>query len=73
MTPTLPFKINLLDDGSVVTGDGEYLGLWDTDESDAIFEFTPEGAAAPLLIDPYRWSLCQKIESWLDGRSSADR
>jgi hypothetical protein len=41
--PDLLYPINFLDDGSVVTRDGEYLGTWTTDESDAIYEFTPDG------------------------------
>jgi hypothetical protein len=60
----LRFDINLLGDGSVVTRDGEYLGTWDTDETDALYEFTPDGASEPLFFDPFRGPLCQAIEEW---------
>ena len=40
-------------DGDVVTQEGEYLGTWQADESDAIFEFTPHGADKPLLSDGF--------------------
>lgn len=65
----LRFRINLLEDGSVVTADGEYLGTWGTDESDAIYEFTPDGDAEPLLFDPFVKFLCEKIENWHAGES----
>lgn len=67
----LPFTINLLPDGSVVHQDGEYLGTWDTDESDAHFQFTPDGAEAVLFYHPYRWRLCEMIAEWLEQRQSA--
>ena len=34
--PNLPYRINFLPDGSVISADGEYPGTWDTEESDAI-------------------------------------
>lgn len=67
-TPELRFAINLLNDGSVVTQDGEYLGTWDTDESDAIYEFTPDGMNTPLLRDPFMGFLCKSIANWHDKR-----
>lgn len=60
----LRYPINLSPDGSVVTKDGEYLGTWDTDETDALYQFTADGASEPLFVDPYRSSLCGKIERW---------
>ncbi|SDA39530.1 hypothetical protein [Sinorhizobium sp. NFACC03] len=63
-TAKLRYRINLLDDGSVVTGDGEYLGTWDTDETDALYRFSPDGAASPLLIHPFRKFLCEAIDTW---------
>ena len=53
------------DDGSVYDPDGLILGSWDIDpDTDAFFRFTPEGADEPLLIDPFKWSLGEKIEAW---------
>lgn len=63
-TLQLKFEINLLDDGSVVTRDGVWLGEWGTYESDAFYEFTPEGASEPLFMNPYRGALCAAIEQW---------
>lgn len=60
----LRFAINLLPDGSVVTRDGEYLGTWDTDETDAFYQFKPDGALEALFADPYRGPLCDRIERW---------
>lgn len=62
--PRMRFIVNLLDDGSVVSADGEYLGTWDTDESDAIYQFTQDGAAEPLLFDPFFGLLCKQVACW---------
>jgi hypothetical protein len=64
----LRYCINLLDDGSVVTADGEYLGTWGADETDAIYEFTPDGEIEPLLTHPHIPFLCEKIENWHNDR-----
>lgn len=66
--PELKFKINLSWDesSSVITSDGEYLGTWGTDESDAIYEFTPEGSDTVLFSDPFMGNLCKKILEWHD-------
>lgn len=64
----LRFDINLLDDGQVVTKDGEVIGTWDTDETDAFYQFTPDGEAAHIFMDPYRGPLCDKIKRWLEAR-----
>lgn len=64
------YKINLLEDGSVVTSDGEYLGTWQTDETDAFYEFTPDGESKPLFSHPFRGFLCKEIESWHTGLAS---
>lgn len=58
------WRVNLLDDGSVITQDGEYLGTWDTDESDAIFQFTPDGSDKPIFMDPFFGLLCKQINCW---------
>lgn len=57
-----------MDDGSVVTDDGEYLGTWDTDESDALYEFTPDGASTPLFSDVFMGPLCRVIATWHDSK-----
>jgi len=62
--PTLRYAVNLLPDESVVTMEGEYLGTWDTDETDALYQFTPDSESEPLFVDPYRQSLCNRIEQW---------
>ncbi len=62
--PELRFPINFLRDGNVVSQDGEYLGTWDTDESDAIWLFTPDGATEPLLRHPFLPFLCEEIQRW---------
>ncbi|QRI63625.1 hypothetical protein JQ506_22975 [Shinella sp. PSBB067] len=65
--PTLQYRINLLGDGSVVTADGEYLGTWDTDETDAFYQFFPDGEAKPLFDEAFRGILCGKIHAWHTG------
>ena len=64
MTDELRYPINLLPDQTVVTRDGEYLGTWDTDESDAFYEFTPDGASVPIFDDPHIGNLCKMIIEW---------
>ncbi|TIR15968.1 MAG: hypothetical protein E5X34_27000 [Mesorhizobium sp.] len=68
MEPELRFEINLLADGSVVTKDGEYLGTWITDETDAFYEFTPEGASEATISSAFIGSLCKMIADWHDER-----
>ncbi len=58
------YPINLLDDGTVVTRDGEYLGTWGADESDAIYEFTPDGSSEVLFANVFRGELCDTIRKW---------
>lgn len=64
--PNMRYDINLLEDGSVITKDGEFLGTWDTDESNVFHEFTPDGATEPLISDPFLGVLCQRIKEWHD-------
>lgn len=61
--PGLSYDINLLDDGSVVTRDGEYLGTWTSDENDHP-SFTPDGAAEELFFHPFVGMLCEQIKHW---------
>lgn len=64
ITPHLQHRVNLLSDGTVVTDEGEYLGTWDTDETDAFFRFFPDGSTEPLLIHPFKPGLVRMIEDW---------
>jgi len=66
---SLRYEVNCLQDGTVVTKDGEFLGSWGTDESDVIYQFTPDGGAEPLLIDPFMGPLCEKILKWHESRN----
>jgi hypothetical protein len=61
------WKINLREDGSVVTEDGEYLGTWQTDENDHP-SFTPDGDSVALIFDVSIPALCDRIEEWLESR-----
>lgn len=68
MTNTPWYSINLLADGTVITREGECVGTWAIDETDAIYEFTPDEANAPAVKDTYIPGLCGKIEEYLAGR-----
>ncbi len=65
---SLRLKINLLDDGSVVTQGGEYLGTWEGDENDHP-SFTPDGETVVLFFDVFIDSLCERIEEWRKAKS----
>ena len=67
-----PFDINLLEDGTVLTKDGEIVGTWKVDETDALYLFTPEGADKHTLTSPFRGLLCDKIKEWQNGSSVID-
>ena len=60
----LPFAFNLMTDRSVVTREGEYLGTWGKDESDAFYQFTPDGSSEVLFEARYIGLLCEEIEQW---------
>ncbi|WP_114283723.1 GIY-YIG nuclease family protein [Candidatus Halocynthiibacter alkanivorans] len=62
------FKINLCDDGSVVTRDGEYIGTWETDEYDVI-SFIPNGESEPLYSQMWMGPLCKRIADWHEATS----
>lgn len=70
MSTDLRYPINLLPDQTVVTKDGEYLGTWDTDETDAFYEFTPDGRSEPIFSDPFVGDLCKMIIEWHSKRSA---
>lgn len=61
------FKINLCDDGSVVTKDGEYLGTWAMDENDHP-SFTPDGDTEARFFEMWIGLLCEKIAAWHEGK-----
>lgn len=64
MTDELRYPINLLQSGDVVARDGEFLGTWATDDSDAIYQFTPDGESAPTMQHPFMAALCRQIAAW---------
>lgn len=64
------FKINLCDDGSVVSQDGEYLGTWEMDENDQP-SFTPDGETEVLFFEMWIGLLCHKIADWREARDQA--
>lgn len=59
----LRFKINLIEDGSVIEENGEYLGTWELDENGFAY-FTPDDENDVRLTDPFLGLLCRKIEDW---------
>ena len=64
------YKINLCEDGSVVTADGEYLGIWQTDELDAFYEFIPDGESPLLFSGVFMGEFCKEIENWHNSLAS---
>ena len=54
-------KINLIDDGSVITEDGEFIGMWEPDEDGFVY-FMPDGQNEIRLCNPFVGLLCKKIE-----------
>ncbi|WP_171210827.1 GIY-YIG nuclease family protein [Ruegeria sp. HKCCA5426] len=67
----LRFAINLCDDGSVVTREGEYLGRWEMDEH-VHPVFFPDGFKEPLFRDPFVGFLCKNIEDWYAAKSQSN-
>lgn len=66
------FPINLMDGGDVITRDGEFLGTWTTDETDALYCFIPDGETEPVLTDPFVGSLCTRISAWHEDRGATE-
>lgn len=59
----LKYNINLLEDGTVVTRDGEFLGTYDLDAEDHPW-FTPDGETQPTIFHPFIPLFCEEIEDW---------
>lgn len=64
----LVYPINLCDDGSVVTRDGEFIGTWGMDQYDAP-SFAPDGDTVPLLEAPLVGLLCMSIRNWYEEKT----
>lgn len=61
----LVYPINLCDDGSALTRDGEFIGTWTVDQYDAL-SFIPDGETAPLFEAPLVGLLCIAIRDWYE-------
>lgn len=64
----LLYPINLCDDGSVVTRDGEVVGTWAMDQYETP-SFVPDGMTVPLLETPLVGLLCMQIREWYEGKT----
>ena len=64
----LIYPINLCDDGSVVTRDGEVIGTWSMDQYEAP-SFTPDDAIIPLFEAPLVGLLCMRIREWHESKT----
>ncbi|MBU3032145.1 GIY-YIG nuclease family protein [Paracoccus marinaquae] len=64
----LVYPVNLCDDGSVVTRDGEVLGIWAMDQYDAP-SFTPYGESASIFEAPLVGLLCMRIRDWYESKT----
>ena len=64
MANELPYEINFMFDGTseVKKKNGEVIGHWDTDSTDAIYEFTPLGEDKPTLSHPFMGVLVKLIQ-----------
>lgn len=65
----LIYPINLCDDGSVVTNEGEYLGTWTLDKYTDPW-FTPDGAEEPLFSHVSIGLLCYRIRDWHEEQNA---
>ena len=59
----LKYPINLIENGDVITIDGEYLGKWEIDE-DRVFNFTADGETSTTLTNVFAGLLCRDIDNW---------
>ena len=63
-TDPLTYPINLIENGDVITIDGEYLGKWEIDE-DRLFNFIADGETSTTLTNVFVGLLCRDINEWL--------
>lgn len=68
LSEPLRFKINLCEDGSVITKDGEYIGTWSMDDNEHP-AFIPDGATETLFYSPWVGLLCQEIREWYEAKA----
>lgn len=65
------FKVNLCEDGSVITKHGEIIGTWKMDADEfPLFIPAEEGEAA--IFSPWVGSLCHKIVDWYEQKYGED-
>lgn len=64
----LVYPINLCDDGSVMTRDGEIIGTWGMDQYDAP-SFAANGETDPLFEAPLVGLLCMSIRDWYENKT----
>lgn len=64
----LVYPINLCDDGSVVTRDGEFIGTWMMDQYD-MPSFAPDDETIPLFEAPLVGLLCIGIRKWYEQKT----
>jgi hypothetical protein len=64
----LVYPINLCDDGSVVTRDGEFIGMWAMDQYGSP-SFAPDGETLPLFEAPLVRLLCMTIRDWYEKKT----
>lgn len=64
----LVYPVNLCDDGSVVTRDGEFIGTWAMDQYDAP-SFAPVGETTPMFEAPLVGLLCMNIRDWYEAKT----
>lgn len=64
------YRINFMENGDVLTGDGEFLGKWSECEVFFNYQFTPDGSEHILFSSPYVRTVCKKIEDWLSAKSN---
>ncbi|NDW46361.1 hypothetical protein [Ruegeria sp. PrR005] len=71
LSEPLKFPINLCDEGSVVTKDGEFIGTWAMD-AHAFPSFTPDGASSPLFTASLVGILCMDIRDWYEAETGEE-